>query len=95
VAEENTWDVVAKRILRISRETMDIRAARELRELSAELEKNSKSTLSKGKRVTERTDEAKPTPNSAVPVVESALNGGSSLLQMPENIKCTGPQKNT
>jgi two-component sensor histidine kinase len=78
VAEENTWDVVAKRILSISRETMDIRAARELRELSAELEKNSKSTLSKGKRVTERADEAKPTPNSPVPVVESALNGGSS-----------------
>jgi len=58
---------------------MDIRAARELRELAVELEKNSKSVLLNSPNVAGHTvEEVKSAPDSAAPVVEDVPNGRSS-----------------
>jgi len=79
VTENTKWDVIAKRVLRISRETMDIRAARELRELAGDLEKDSKSRLVKSQSISGRSaEEIKVPSGSETPVVEEAPKNLSS-----------------
>jgi two-component sensor histidine kinase len=74
--KESTWGEIAKRILRISRATVDIRAAHELRELASDLEKQAKALSAKdqsafgGPAV-----DAKALSGSEAPVVEEAPDG--------------------
>lgn len=79
MSEETPWGAVIKQILRISRATLDIRAARELRELAGELEKETKYISAKNQSLTRRTAEQPKAPaNSEKTVIEEAPIGSST-----------------
>lgn len=74
MSKDPFWGEIIKRVLRISRETMDIRAARELRELAEDCENESKSVLGKNQGVAGRPTETitGSSPDSEKPVVEES-----------------------